>query len=243
MVVGLSAGLSLSFFTLPLWVAGQIAFAREVNRSDWLGFIGALIGASATLVASGIALFAAYKTLSPIKAQLSQLMKQNDFILFERLSSRATTLNDEEILVQKVAANCAVVSRALSSFEGDKPPSSDVRTNAAATAALSVAVERLTGSVEEIQKQRGEVWGNAATQALRRNFTNLALAAGSQAINMLGQAEKLQIFTHAILRVEIELWKERADAIHRLGAQLYQLGQSESEKIGRAIAEVEDRLF
>ncbi|WP_143099416.1 hypothetical protein [Bradyrhizobium sp. cf659] len=242
-LLGVCAGISLSFFTLPLWVVGLISFTRDGNRSDWLGFVGAMIGAIATLVAAGMALFAAYRTLAPVKAQLDQLVKQNDYNLFERLSGRATSLNNEEILIQRVAANCQVLSNALEPFQGTQQITYVTSAVSAPVAALRVAVERLQDSVVEIQKQRGEVWGNTNTQGLRRRFIDVALIAAAHGLEMLTTAEGNQRMAHILLKKEIEHWKTLNKEIHEFGNQLFQLGQLESQKIGRAIAEVEQRLF
>lgn len=226
----------------PIWQAGHTA-----TPDQWLGFLGSVVGALATLVAALIALFAAYKTLKPMRAQLDQLIKQNDYILFERLKLRATRLNDEQIVVQRVAANCAVVSHALESFEGDSPAVgmtvSTLSNPVTAISGLQDAVERLAKSVEEMQKQAGEVWGDVTLQTMRREFAKLALQAGSQAIKMLSTAERHQRTAHILLKQDIKHWKQHSDKIHRLGAELFDLGRTESKRIGGVIADIERRLF
>ncbi|MEA2883470.1 MAG: hypothetical protein QOH32_2726 [Bradyrhizobium sp.] len=69
-VVGLcafTAGLSVSFFTLPLWVATIAGVARQGNRSDWLGFAGGIAGNSIT---AAVTIAAIYFAWMGIKQQL-----------------------------------------------------------------------------------------------------------------------------------------------------------------------------
>lgn len=56
--VAFTAGVSISFFTLPLWVTVAINVAKEGSRTDWLGFAGSVIGAVVALVAAVVAWFA-----------------------------------------------------------------------------------------------------------------------------------------------------------------------------------------
>jgi hypothetical protein len=57
-ILAFFAGAFLSFFTLPLWVAFAINIAKEGNRTDWLGFSGAVFAAFMTLTAGIIAWYA-----------------------------------------------------------------------------------------------------------------------------------------------------------------------------------------
>jgi hypothetical protein len=54
-VIAFTAGLSVSFFTIPLWVTFAINVAKEGSRTDWLGFTGSVIGALVALIAAAIA--------------------------------------------------------------------------------------------------------------------------------------------------------------------------------------------
>jgi hypothetical protein len=100
-------------------VAGPIWRATDGATPDqWLGFAGSLIGALATLAAGLIALLAAFKTLAPIRAQLDQLVKQNDHVLYDRMRRRATDLNEEIILIQQVCGGVAAVDRDLRDYLG-----------------------------------------------------------------------------------------------------------------------------
>jgi hypothetical protein len=75
-LIAFCVGLSISFFTLPIWIVIVVNVAKDGNRTDWLGFTGAVIGALATLAGAGVALYAAYKTLKPVRDQLDQLIRQ-----------------------------------------------------------------------------------------------------------------------------------------------------------------------
>jgi hypothetical protein len=57
-IVAFAAGVTVSFFTLPLWVTFAINVAKEGSRTDWLGFTGSVIGAVVALIAAIIAWFA-----------------------------------------------------------------------------------------------------------------------------------------------------------------------------------------
>jgi hypothetical protein len=59
-ILAFFAGASISFLTLPLWVAFAINIAKEGNRTDWLGFSGAVFAAFMTLTAGIIAWLAVH---------------------------------------------------------------------------------------------------------------------------------------------------------------------------------------
>jgi len=191
------------------------------------------MAATATLIAAAVALYAAYRTLKPITEQLNQLIKQNDHSLHDRLRARAANLNTEEMLIYQVTSGCEVVSRALAEFL--KPYTFGE------TAGLEVAVDRLAGFVEKLQVQRGEVWGDAATQELRREFVDLALGCGSLAISILKLARSTNTF--GARSQEVTNWSRLRDEIHIRGERLFALVTIESKRIGEAITTTEKRLF
>jgi hypothetical protein len=57
-ILAFFAGASISFFTLPLWIAFDINLTKEGSRTDWLGFLGAAVTAFVTLAAGISAWFA-----------------------------------------------------------------------------------------------------------------------------------------------------------------------------------------
>jgi hypothetical protein len=63
-LLAFAGGMSVSIFTLPLWVVFAINIAREGTRTDWLGFTGAIIGAAMTVAAAGIAWAAVQRQIS-----------------------------------------------------------------------------------------------------------------------------------------------------------------------------------
>ncbi|MDD1533043.1 MULTISPECIES: hypothetical protein [unclassified Bradyrhizobium] len=234
-IVAFCAGMSVSFFTLPVWVGFMITVAREGSRTDWLGFAGAIVGAAATLLAAGGALFAAFKTLKPIRDQLNQLMRQNDHSLIDRLGLRAAKLNDESIAVQQVAADCEVVRRALEPFDRETV------LVVPAIAGLREAVTRLESSVKTLQRQRGDVWGDVAVQSLRNDFVDIALRAGSRAIGLIMDAERdAGAF---ITNLPIAEWAALSGELHTLAARLFFIVKQENARVGKTLAEVESRLL
>src|SRR5258708_3533217 len=103
------AGMASAVGILLIWaiiawigVAGPIWRARYTATPDqWLGLAGAIFGAMATLLAGGAALFAAYKTLVPMRDQLTQLVRQNDHSLYEGVRKRAAELSVERDAIER----------------------------------------------------------------------------------------------------------------------------------------------
>ena len=75
-VVAFCAGAFVSFFTLPLWAAFVINIAKEGNRTDWLGFSGAVFAAFMTLAAAVIAWFAVRQQMTT--AEEARLRSQEE---------------------------------------------------------------------------------------------------------------------------------------------------------------------
>ena len=71
-VLAFTAGISVSFFTLPLWVTFVINAAKEGSRSDWLGFAGSVVGAGVALIAAGIAWFAVQQQIEAQRLAIEQ---------------------------------------------------------------------------------------------------------------------------------------------------------------------------
>jgi uncharacterized membrane protein YccC len=71
-ILAFTAGASLSFFTLPLWVTFAINVAKEGSRTDWLGFAGSVIGALVALVAAIIAWFAVQQQINAQRLAVEQ---------------------------------------------------------------------------------------------------------------------------------------------------------------------------
>jgi hypothetical protein len=62
-ITAFCVGAAMSFFTLPVWVVFAINFSKEGTRTDWLGFLGSIVGACVTLIAATIAWFAVQKQI------------------------------------------------------------------------------------------------------------------------------------------------------------------------------------
>jgi hypothetical protein len=62
-ICAFTADISVSFFTLPLWVATLQVFTREGSRSDWLGFVGGLMGNALTGTIAGLAIFYGWQSV------------------------------------------------------------------------------------------------------------------------------------------------------------------------------------
>jgi hypothetical protein len=76
------AGTAVSFFTLPIWVTMAINFAKEGNRSDWLGFFGSIVGAAMTVVAALVAWFAVQQQIRTTNEQVrsAERLREEDRI-------------------------------------------------------------------------------------------------------------------------------------------------------------------
>jgi hypothetical protein len=66
-ILAFFAGVYVSFFTLPLWVAGIINYAKAGSRNDWLGFVGGMAGNALTAL---VAMAAVYFGWQGVKRQL-----------------------------------------------------------------------------------------------------------------------------------------------------------------------------
>ena len=72
------AGMTASFFTLPLWVTMAINVAKIGPRADWLGFLGSVLAGAMTLIGAVIAWFAVQRT---IVAQRQLATEERDDLL------------------------------------------------------------------------------------------------------------------------------------------------------------------
>lgn len=216
----------------PIWRATYTA-----TPDQWLGFVGSLIGAVATVAAGLTALFAAYKTLSPMRAQLDQLIKQNDHILYDRMRKRAADLNEEIILIEQICGDCAVVDRTLEEF---------LRAGASIVSSpkpFAEAVTRLSISVGNVQKARGEMWGDGRIQMERSAFIDQALMASTLASGWLGMVDTQRHIAIVLINRELSKWHQHRNAVADLGGRLHAKTQHEMRRAGQTISELEFRLF
>src|SRR5262245_24663295 len=132
MVLAFVAGVTVSFFTLPLWVGFLINIAKEGPRTDWLGFVGAVFGGFATLGA-GVAAWAAVQRqiAAPDEARrraqaeaknvgvvaISQLVHVSSMLLYSvQIALAANTQNAQREWDGVVDRVCAQVSVMLDHF-------------------------------------------------------------------------------------------------------------------------------
>jgi len=119
------AGLTVSFFTLPLWVVFAINVAKDGARSDWLGFSGSVVGGAVTLIAAITAWFAVQRQ---IKAQeqaeqraLERAAKRLEIaqggakyaaaiVLTQTVHAAAAVMNVTEQLLEAAAGGCGTES-------------------------------------------------------------------------------------------------------------------------------------
>jgi hypothetical protein len=90
-ILAFCAGMTVSFFTLPMWVVFVSNVAREGARADWIGFAGSIIGASMTVGAAIVAWFA-------VQAQINATRRHSEALRSDaagrRLAAYAVALDD-----------------------------------------------------------------------------------------------------------------------------------------------------
>jgi hypothetical protein len=216
----------------PIWRAYWTA-----SPEQWLGFAGAIFGALATIVAGAAALFAAYKTLKPVKDQLNQLVKQNDHMLYDRLRKRSVDLNAETILINQIVSGCKIVDRTLNSLLASIGPIPN------GLHEFQAAVERLEQFVTCLQEKRGDIWGDIPTQNVREQFIDGSLKIGSVAMQMAQTARNHGRLIRSLIKPEIKDWNDKRDAVMTLGVRLAMLIKLEFSNVRKEAAAVEARLF
>src|SRR5450631_1282392 len=216
----------------PIWRAYWTA-----SPEQWLGFAGAIAGALATIIAGAAALFAAYKTLKPIRDQLNQLVKQNDHMLYDRLRKRSVDLNAETILINQIVSGCEIVDRTLETLLASHGPIPNGLNE------FQVAVDRLERFVARLQEKRGDIWGDVPTQDVRENFIDGSLTAGSIAMQMAGAARNTAHLAKVLIKPQINGWKDTKDKVEAIGVHLALLIKFEFSNVRKEIAIVESRLL
>jgi hypothetical protein len=216
----------------PIWRAYWTA-----SPEQWLGFAGAIAGALATIVAGGAALFAAYKTLRPVKDQLNQLVKQNDHMLYDRLRKRSVDLNAETILINQIVSGCEIVDRTLVTLLASSGPIPN------GLSEFQTGVDRLEQFVARLQERRGDIWGDVATQDVREHFIDASLKGGSTAMRMAQTARTTGRLIRVLIKPEIKEWNDNKDIIATLGVRLALLIKFEFSNVRKETAVVEGRLL
>lgn len=112
--VAFFAGVTVSFFTLPLWVAFAINIAKEGSRADWFGFVGALLAGGLT---------AAFTVLS-VAVSAYVIKQQISIGLFSREEDRIESMLPGLMEAQQYAVTVAIHARRIrgileTDLEGD----------------------------------------------------------------------------------------------------------------------------
>jgi hypothetical protein len=151
-----------------LGVAGPIWRAGATSSPDaWIGFAGNALGAGVSLLAAVVAGIAAYRTIVPMQRQLGELVRQNNFDHYDRLRGRAAVLVQLSNLVQRVNANLERMDRSFS-FTG-----------VSAHENRTMALRRLEESVEQLNADRAQVWGDQNAQSLVKYYVERCLEAAT----------------------------------------------------------------
>jgi hypothetical protein len=230
--------LAASFICLTLTVLAWLGIAGPIWRASytaspeqWLGFagtvFGAVLGAVATLSAAGIAL---------MRSQLTELIKQNDHTLYEKLGKRALDLNNEIIMLQKVCVGCKLLDQALNEFLRE----TGINMN---RTAFAIAFKRFTEDLESLRVTRGVIWGNERIQVDRNTFVDGALSVATLAFSFEDIAEKQRHVSELVIKRDLPKWNDLCLLVATLGNQLQTSGNIEMARIGQAMSELEKKLF
>ncbi|MGY4198948.1 hypothetical protein [Bradyrhizobium sp. USDA 4520] len=215
----------------PIWRASYSA-----TPDQWLGFAGSLVGAFATLLAAGIALFAAYKTLKPMRDQLSQLVRQNDQNLYDGLRKRAAELLAERRAIEAVVAKSGLVEFAMNLASQPKPDKKG-------RSGFEKLIEKFQADVEEIHKMRASIWGASHVQADRGAFVDQCLSM-SDDLGMTFYELKLdQKDLSGVLTKHVVEWRKSRALLVKSGDKVVAHVITEMNRISKMIAELEARLL
>lgn len=223
-------------FWIPVFVRPIAKAANDGNPEQWLGFAGNIIGAFAAITAACIALFAAYRTIKPVRDQLTELIKQNEHVTFDKLRERATDLNDELILLNRVAGDGKVMDLQVAEFAtGSDPRNSFNR--------AEMALDRYAESVRLLQAVRGSVWGDKETQESRDRFIDAALRCGSAGSVFLTKTRSLHQAVFITAKPALAAWGERFRELEQSAQPVYERITAETKKVRISIGALERRLF
>jgi hypothetical protein len=215
----------------PIWRASYSA-----TPDQWLGFVGSLIGALATLLAAGVALFAAYRTLKPMRDQLTQLVRQNDHDLYDGLRRRAAELTSERITIEQIVATSGLVEFGMRGASQPNPSKN-------ALPAFLKLMEKFEADVDEIRKMRATIWGSSQVQADRNAFVNLCLGL-SDDLGLAFYEVKLAAENFPmVLGRHIQAWEKSRALLINSGDKLHNHVSSEMNRIGQMVSELEARLL
>jgi hypothetical protein len=234
--------IGLAAFALPAITTGIVNLGKlsGINES-WAGFAGAVLGAIATLFAGSAALFAAYKTLVPMRDQLNQLVKQNDHNLHDRLILRSVRLNEDENLIRRVVDDCNNFDRSLLGYMNNDKFS--IAGGRASADVMEANAQKLCGTVRELESKKGNVWGDTSTQRVRLQFIDIA---GGCCLTATRIAKAVRDFPQSAFMTEKNQaanWARLLKETNTLANRLFRRVLIEREKTGDDVAKIEVRLF
>lgn len=215
----------------PIWKASYSA-----TPDQWLGFVGSLVGALATLLAAGIALFAAYRTLKPMRAQLTQLVRQNDHNLYDSLRKRAEELVAERTAIEQIVAKSGLMEFGM---RAASQPNADGK----ARSAFEKLTEKFQADVDEIRKMRAAVWGSSQVQTDRNAFVDLSFGM-SDDLGLASYEVKLATEHFSmVLGRHVQVWEKSRQLLIKLGDKVHGHVTTELSRIGQLVSELEARLL
>ncbi|MBR0947378.1 hypothetical protein ABIF68_007349 [Bradyrhizobium japonicum] len=196
----------------PIWQA-----TKSASPDAWIGFAGNALGAGMTLLAATAAAIAAYWTIIPMRRQLSELVRQNNFAHYERLRQRAAELMDMKVLIENVTANLEVMHRSLALGKKE-----DMR----------IAFDRLEQSAGVLNAARRTLWGDENAQSLTIYFIDNTLRAVNAARTFFGSRP-----------FEEEAWLKFKSAASQGGVALHARIKFDTDIISAEIAFLEPSIL
>jgi hypothetical protein len=214
-------------FMLPTGVA-FIYGSEPVKPSDWIGFAGSLLAAL-------IALAAAYKTLKPMRDQLTQLVRQNDHNLYDGLRRRSAELNVERHAIEQRHATSGVVEIAMRASQ----PNPDSK----ALSRLEKVMEEFQAKVDSIRNMRATVWGSLEVQSDRNAFVDLCFGMSDDFGALFFEMKTAKKIIPDVLAKHVQAWQQSRQLLVGLRNKMHGHVEGELDRIGHVVSELEERLF
>lgn len=206
-----------------LGIAGPIRQATKSASPDaWIGFAGNALGAGMTLLAATAAAIAAYWTIIPMRRQLSELVRQNNFAHYERLRQRAAELMDLKILIENVNANLEIMDQSLA------------QSGLGAIEGRQFAFDRLEQSAGVLNASRRVLWGDENAQSLTKYFIDKSMLAVNMARNVTPGTPRI---------FDEEKWRNFKEVAIKGGIALHARITFEHEMISNEIALLEPSIL
>lgn len=223
-------------FWIPIFVRPIAKAILDGTPEQWLSFAGSVIGAFATLAAAGLALFAAYRTIKPVREQLDELVKQNEYAAFDRLRRHAEHLNTHFTLNFRANKDAEVLDRWIEEFIASHRPTEVLHS-------VELSFDRLAATINELQNSRGDVWGNKATQVARDEYIDAYVRLGQAAETFIRTARKQKRAVGIFSKKQIQNWRDALSRTEGRGTFMYSILLAETKRTRRMIGRLEERLF